>query len=393
MHEFLNPWIWTTLGFPEAGSYAESLYPNMKNQGRYWIDLSRQFGRNALISRTGGWKTPWPTIVPSQFAMPAYDPTFSKSFADVTDEQAYAVRNEIREKRTSFVIYYSGGIDSTLCLSALIKNLDARELKHVELCMSMDAVIENPFFFEKFIRGRFNIHDSARTRYNDLISAGRKVVSGDLGDAIFGTELGLGFYHRLAQPGCSEKPFTEFADQLISSFKEDRNPNFGKMFYEHVLQTTENSTIPIRSLHDFFWWLIFNLKYSYSALRGLIFYYSGENPKEAIEKSILHWFNSTNYQLWSMVNNNNGQKIQTRTTETYKWAARKYIYELDHNSWYFRHKLKVVSLDNIFRRSKYRIESMDFFGLDSEYRVYLNSDNKIRRYIKDSLERLDQESA
>jgi hypothetical protein len=392
MPDFQNPWIWTTSGFPEAGAYAESLYPEMKSEGRFWIDLGRHFGRNALIARTGMWNSPWPSTVPAQFAMPTFDPSYSKSFSDVTDEQAYAVRKEINEKGNTFVLYYSGGIDSTLCLSALIKNLDANELKHVELCMSMDAVIENPFFFEKFIRGRFKIHDSARTRYSDIISLGHKVVTGDLGDAIFGTELGLNFYHRLAQPGCSEKPFTEFVDQLISYFKEDGNPQFGKMFYERVLQTTENLALPIRSLHDFFWWTIFNLKYSHSALRGLIFYYDGGNPKEAIEKSILNWFNSTDYQLWSMANNNNGQKIQTRPTETYKWAARKYIYDLDRNGWYFRHKLKLVSLDNIFRRSKFRIESMDYFGLDSEYRVYRNSDNQVRRYIKDSLERLDEES-
>jgi hypothetical protein len=66
--------------------------------------------------------------------------------------------------------------------------------------------------------------------------------------------------------------------------------------------------VSIYSLHDFFWWIIFNLRYSHCALRGPLFYYSGTEIREAIADYLINWYKTSDYQLWSMGNNNNGQK-------------------------------------------------------------------------------------
>ena len=96
----------------------------------------------------------------------------------------------------------------------------------------------------------------------------------------------------------------------------------------------------IHSLHDFFWWLIFNIKYLNCAVRGSLYFNDRVEWKTAMDR-IVNWFGHNDYQLWSMVNNNNGQKIK-KTQASYKWAAREYIYDLDKNDWYKFFKIRDV---------------------------------------------------
>ena len=103
--------------------------------------------------------------------------------------------------------------------------------------------------------------------------------------------------------------------------------------------------MPINSLHDFFWWIIFNIKYLNCAVRGSI-YLNDTLDTRVVMSRIVNWYNNSEYQQWSMVNNNNGQKIE-KTASSYKKAAKDYIWDLDRNDWYRNFKVKIESLWNI----------------------------------------------
>jgi hypothetical protein len=345
-------------------SYHDNIWNEIYNEcdqgGKFFIDISKRINPCRFVTRNGEWSLPWNQKLIPGYEMPAYDPKFNKTFSEVTDELALKIRDRINlgEK---FSVMYSGGIDSTVIVSALIKNLTEHELENISISASIQSVIENPVFYDKFIYNKFKIIDSNKNKYDDIIDQGFTPITADEGDCIFGTVFGLNFYNNfdyyISDFGSSRKSklekirykisdsdvhYSEYADPLIKYLGIQRNQEFGKLFYEKLVHNVNTSNVPIHSLHDFFWWLIFNIKYLNCAVRGSIYLNDRLETKFVMDK-IVNWFSDDQYQKWSMVNNNNGQKIK-KTLASYKQAAKDYIYDLDKNEWYKNFKIKLESL-------------------------------------------------
>ncbi|HEY3074722.1 MAG TPA: hypothetical protein VGJ74_06075 [Burkholderiales bacterium] len=385
------------------------LYSRLARDGRNWVDLSVRFHASDFTARRGDWVAPWPMAQEPTYAMPAYDAGFRKSFAQVSDERALQVRELMHNSGRKVALYYSGGLDSTVAAVALLKNLSAEELGNVVICTSVDGIMESPGFYRRRLRGRVRILDSARSRYDDLIARGYYTITADTGDSIFGTEqmTQLLFSYgelvdklphdarlRLRQlcddPAIGEQPYERFADLIISYLGIERNPALGRWFYEKLVRNISTSGVPVYSLHDFFWWFIFNVKYLHCALRAALFYYRGDDLKAAIQQNIINWYNTADYQRWSMVNNNNGQKIRNNLSTTYKWAARQYIYEFDRDDWYLNFKLKLGSFQ-LLLRSNIR-QHRKIFGLDTDYRLHTFAEVNVRRAVAERLRIYDEQA-
>jgi len=140
--------------------------------GKFIIDLGKRINPNRFVTRHGEWSLPWKQELPPTFEMPEYDPLFAKSFSQVTDERALEIKKLINEHNQKFAVMYSGGIDSTIVLCALIKNLTSEELKNVVIATSSHAIVENPTFWQQFVYGKFKILDSASMKYDSLIEMG-----------------------------------------------------------------------------------------------------------------------------------------------------------------------------------------------------------------------------
>lgn len=121
------------------------------------------------------------------------------------------------------------------------------------------------------------------------------------------------------------------------------------------------------------------------ALRSALYYYNGDNREKAINNTIFNWFHSEDYQKWSMVNNNNGQKIRGITASSYKWSAREYIHAYDKNDWYFKYKLKVSSFKNIVLRHEDYLNSPHIFAMDNHYNIYDLRDADVNRFLEKTL--------
>ncbi len=364
--------------------------------GKWFIDLSRRFNPSRFVPRHGEWSLPWKQEIIPGFEMPKYDPNFKKTFNEITDTKAISIKKRIQQGE-KFVVMYSGGIDSTLVVSALIKNLTKKELKKVCICSSVETIIENPVFWNKFIHGKMNVLDSRTHKYDDLIEAGYTPITADEGDCIFGTLSGLVLYNNLdyyishlssdvrtnlqnLRYKISDENihYSVFKDPIIKHLTGIHDEKYGRILYEKFDHNIKTSEVPIHSLHDFFWWSIFNVKYLNCSVRGALFYNDRVPYKDAIYK-IVNWFNDPEYQLWSMVNNNNGQKIGS-TPSTYKLATRKYIYDVDKNDWYMNFKTKIESLWYIASSQDVSDLSRDKrpvarIGLTKDYdMIYTNTD-------------------
>jgi hypothetical protein len=364
-------------------------------EGKFFLNVSHAFGHSSYLPRSGEWITPWPCAVAPGYEMPVYNPTFTKSFSEVTDQRAIELKQLINAGK-EVVVFYSGGIDSTVPVVALLKNLSQEELSKVHLAISQDSIIENPNFYRDYIQGKFNLINSQENRYSDLINQGYVCVPADLGDSMFGTILGLKMFTQYgklssdAHYSTHKDVIIQYLNSVLAKKKKVLHPGdekFGEMYYEKLVQNISTSSVPIYTLHDFFWWVIFNIKYMHCALRPAILYSAGDNCRAFFEQGIFNWYNTVDYQQWSMVNNNNGQKIQGTNQRSYKYAAKKYIFDFDKNSWYFRYKLKMPSMPTL-RLRNYKKNFKDFdnrIGMNSNYDIIKFGDPGVNDYIIDKL--------
>jgi hypothetical protein len=296
--------------------------------------------------------------------MPEYESTFNKSFDQVSDERALYIKDRIHSGER-FVVMWSGGIDSTVVLVALLKNLNQEELTSVVVCASAASIIEHPIFWERYIHNKLQVIDGAVYKYDDLIERGLVPISADDGDSIFGTVDGLSLYQtydsylegmtpdvqsklknlksKISSPDVHYDLYKELIIKYLQ--KNNQNLNFGRLLYEKYNRSVKTAPVPIQSLHDFFWWGIFDLKVFNCSVRGALYYNDRVEWRIAIH-TIVNWFNSHDYQRWSMVNNNNGQKIRS-ILPSYKIAAKDYIWSFDKNDWYKHFKIKLHSLHSL----------------------------------------------
>jgi len=392
--------------------YYKDIYLTLPPAGKFHVDISRRFIYNRFAPRTGEWSTPFPTVLMPGYEMPDYDPNFSKTFAQVTDERALDIKKILQDDPSQKIaVYYSGGMDSLCVFVALLKVLNNEEKSRVTLCMSMDSVVEYPTFYDKYIKDKFNIIDlkMGKVRYHDLFAQGYRVITADSGDAMFGTEVSTQFYYSyknyaknlsgeniakleglLNNVTSADVHYSNFADIIIEYFnikntmpEQYASPDFGRLYYEKLVKLASTSKYPVHSLHDFFWQIIFNIKWCHCAFRGPLFFGDNQNLERDIQYSSINWFNTSDYQQWSMANNGTGEKIRGVTSATYKWAARQYLYDFTKDMWYFHFKLKLASLPKIgpVIGWEHQIDVGMRFALDTNYEVVRFNDPGVREYI------------
>ncbi len=401
-------------------NFWQEVYADTSEGGRFFIDIARRLNPNRFVTRDSSeWSLPWPQEMIPKYQMTDYVPNFSLSFSEVSDTKALDFKRRINEHNERFAIMYSGGIDSTVIMTALLRNLSAEELKNVVVCTSMPAIVENPQFWKKYIWDKFQVIDSMTYKYHDLIEQGFTPVTADDGDCIHGTVFGLNVYHnweanigpKLSEesrqhiasimPGFSDPNvhYSEFKDLLIAYMAYPANqkfpmvpiaepdPNFGRRLYDKFARNAETATVPINSLHDFFWWLIFNVKMLNCGVRGALYYNDRIAPEQAIH-AVENWYLDPGYQHWSMVNNNNGEKIG-HGAATYKKAARDYIWSFDHNDWYraFKLKLESMALNTVRQNIDESVmpKPVTRFGITKDYQLLDIREQSVRDYIRHHL--------
>lgn len=382
----------------------DDIYSTSSKGGKFYINISKRINPCRFVSRNGEWSMPWKQELIPGYEMPDYNQNFTKSFSEVSDNRAIEIKKRIAQGE-KFAVMYSGGIDSAVVMTALIKNLNVEELSNIVICASIETMIENPVFWSKFIQGKFRIVDSHKNKYDDLINQGLTPITADEGDCIHGTLFGLTLYNNYDYyiehlPAASKTNlqnikykisdadihFSRYADILIRHLGIPSNPDFGKLYYEKIVHNINTASVPVHSLHDFFWWTIFNIKYLNCAVRGSI-YLNDTIDTQVVMSRIVNWYNSFDYQQWSMVNNNNGQKIE-KTASTYKKAAKDYIWDLDRNDWYRNFKVKIESLWNIATTQSIinDCHPNSRVGITKDWKILLIDDPAVQHYYKYHLE-------
>ena len=277
------------------------------------------------------------------FAMPDYDPNFRKSWNEVTDQRCLDLRASHWDK--PWAMMWSGGIDSTTIVVSMLRNLAPADLENITVSCNQFSVWENPRFYFEHIEPNFKVVDSHDLLAQDLDSQDIYFITGDTADQIFGCAGGYldSLYQNIDLLYTDIIKNKDCAIDFISAQLDMPDRCFAEWYY-HVLLTNARSVgVPVTTLHDLFAWAGFNNDWVSNTFRFMCSgnWQNSKNAKSYIDRFV-HWYSSNDYQHWAMNSNNASEKLGATASE-YKIAAKKYIYSMDNNDYYFQFKTKMES--------------------------------------------------
>jgi hypothetical protein len=255
-----------------------------------------------------------------------------KSFSRICAERAEAICKKSFEENRKIQILWSGGIDSTLALVSIFRELEKREkLEYLEILLSKESVAEYPTFFRDVIEKRLNYIFFEPPIY-DFLDAEKIIVTGEHGDQIFGSDKAQHFIitNQAFRPFEEILPFV-IARKLGSTKSVDA-------LISYLTPQIEKSPVKIKTLFDFLWWMNFSLKWQHVSLR---MFYSDEAERFSLDKNFLHFFSAKDFQNWSI--SNHKFKIK-QTWKSYKYIAKECIFDFHKDENYLLNKEKEQSL-------------------------------------------------
>lgn len=300
-----------------------------------YCDIFKILGRNALIiDRTE--TIPSPVKITNLFPIPSYSllDSFNFSFSELCIKRA----TELLSSNKPIVLFYSGGIDSTVVLLAFDFLLRGKNKDQITIATTPFAIKENPRAWNDVILPNYKIVSTLDAMKNIDIH-GSIYVQGENADQLYGSD-------KIFSDGLNiNKKFSK--DELYSflSSKLPNPDNFVNLFFE----LSEKAPFQLKLFREFLWWINFTCKWQGVVFRTLAT--SGAlRPGVNYSKDILYsfdpFFNTTDFQLLSLSNKLKRFGAEP-SSKNYKLDSRLFIDSLV--SWpdYTKNKIKFGSMWNV----------------------------------------------
>lgn len=311
-----------------------SLIPGGNNFSHFFHIFSKNI---TFVDRTHTITSPLNCKILPHLQMPAYE-EYSKHYYDICDERAIQLYNQAVESGKKLVVMYSGGIDSTLILCALLKNINEKELKENTIVLLSDLSIqENLNFYYDHVVKKFNCVPSYKFPYyigNDKFL----FTSGENADQLFGSQA-TGAYTMDKDYDIVFEPL-EKTESTIIDWMTDRcgDKVNGEKIYFTLKKITDAAPVKIDNAFKYFWWLNFTTKWQSVYVRMLPFSKNKHTLK--LEENYTTFYHTKNFQLWAL--NNICEKSNP------KQVAKEYIFDYNGDLDYLN-KPKIGSLSSLFK--------------------------------------------
>lgn len=289
------------------------------------------------------------------------------SFAEATDARCQQLLRQHKNK--IWYVFWSGGTDSTVIVSSLLKNTVKADREKIFIVCNRDSIFEYPQFYFDFIEPNFK-----------LIEANKFAL--DMID-IFGVPQNYGEYitidgnpadqlHRsrdaynLKRAGIANIEPKKNYNVFLKYYTEQRGMSLSaaRWLYENMLSNIESTTVPITTFLDWDWWFFFNFSWVGVKMRC---YTKTLMSYQQFVSSYIMWYDSQEYQTWALSNSSN---IDRNNLDIfgYKIAAKQYIHSLTKDDYYFYFKQK--GFQSIFTKT-HNVGQISFAVADDGSHLYL----------------------
>lgn len=318
-----------------VGTHANLERPDVRRYSLFF----KLYGQWTIpVDRTGTITMPVKTL--SLFPIPKFRP-LSKTFEEICNERAAQVLSDAEKLSTTMYVMYSGGIDSTCLLVSLLKQATPEQKANIVVLLSRESIAENPRFYDEHIRGKLRVGSSIS--FPERIGEDCYLLSAEHNDMVMGSEK-IGKMMTLYDPERIHRPYSR--DDIAGLFAAILGGDLPMAhFYVDLFERIRDvSPVPIISNMDFLWWTNFVIKWQ-SCFHYILLFTPARNAhnvtQEYLDKRFISFFNTEEFQLWSM---NNPDKRIKSTWKSYKWICKDIIYEYTKDTEYRDHKTKKGSL-------------------------------------------------
>lgn len=271
---------------------------------------------------------------------PTTVPTFSAASYGRIDECIALLEHRNKER---LVVFFSGGIDSTLIISLIISHPSWNVIKDMVWCaVNEDSQVENSDFFNEIILPHFGTRLLPSNDFYGIINDGRNVcVTGECADNLFGSLTLKSYMDRAGNFDAIHGDWESESLHWLLDKKEDYRDDREQMLYDLV----NAAPLPIETNHDFLWWINFTCKWQ--AVKYRLSMHSPSAAKaEYMAANVVNFFDTQTYQEWALYSSE--QKVGDKWN-TYKLPAKQLINDIWENDRYFKFKTKWPSLPSITR--------------------------------------------
>ena len=312
---------------------------------RAWAEIGKLLTITiSHVDRMGELKAPFDFSLYEPFRLPTDIAGFTDSYEDCCWRRAKEIARIQDEKRVPIAVFYSGGIDSTLVLVSFAKLFGSELKDRVKVFLSPESIRENPNFYHSFIRRNCRMESSER--FASLFDGSHIVVSGEHNDQLFGSDV-VGNLGRYEPFEAMMAPYTR--DSIVRLLGlTGMNAAAAHIWFELIDAHARRAPCAVKTVFEFFWWLNFVFKWQcvYFRLPLRCDPAQQKNINAAFLDTYYQvFYNTPDFQKWSMANPD--LKVQD-SWRTYKFPAKRLIYEFNRDEHYFRYKTKAGSLFRLF---------------------------------------------
>ncbi len=257
------------------------------------------------------------------------------SFAEVCDAVASDIVSRARQEDRPIRVLWSGGIDSTVALIALMKALPEEEYFRLEPLLNMISINEYPLFFRQHILHKLNFRHCLPPITNHF-GERELLVTGEHGDQLFGSDKLL----PLIVNGLSEEAWEDVLPlHLFEKFGKAKKVD---RLIDYLKPQVAAAPQPIKSTFELFWWLNYSIKWQQVSLRLPVFTFRPD-VAEIFDRTH-HFFRDERFQQWSIANHPNRACTDLKD---YKMVAKEYIHAFTGDEEYRNTKTKEPSLKHV----------------------------------------------
>ena len=323
-----------------------------------WRALSLMLvGIADLRSRIGTFTTPWGAPSNSLYAAPKFK-FINDRLDDLLNIRALEVFKKAKDQKKKIAVFWSGGIDSTLVLTAFLKNISLADQKNIIVVCNTNSILENFNFYSKYISNKLECLHYNQLEVNSDFLDKHILLHGDPGDCLFGPSSPM--YRYFINRGEHLQPWRNHLDRMAELLEPVKAhgihaPGFGRWYVDKITRNLEESGQAdyVSTIADWWWWTYYNFKWEFSCQRP--FFFLRKNLQSSFKQDSLKFYaenvfyNDEKLQQWSY---SNLKKHASADWAQHKQEAKKYIHDFDKNLTYYQYKSKTDA-----RPSNYELRS------------------------------------
>jgi hypothetical protein len=323
--------------------------PEQQDLARWGSIFGMISANSPIVDRCSFIEMPYRFKLYQPFEMPRDLAGFTMTYEDCCLKRTQELVEISRRVDKPITVFYSGGIDSTLVLISLMKYLSPEEYKErVQVALSWESIHENSNFYYNYIRPVGNIVNS--NDLNNMFNGSSIMVGGEHNDQLFGSDV-IGSIFRVTGFPHAHEPYTR--EKVTNWLGHNMSPEYANFWFD-LLDNHIKTQAPceVTTNFQFWWWLNFSFKWQNVFFRMMFRVNESQRAnlnQEYVDTYFHHFYSTTDFQKWAMLNPNLKIKDDWRS---YKWEAKRLIYEFNKDQYYYDNKIKSGSLNRIFTQRK-----------------------------------------